>query len=91
MNLDFTNDAASTIRVAANTYELTRLLGDWDVGLMNGHSFDCIGVVKASKFPATSFEKRDSNHCRLNNDLGKPDDPATAAYYRFLDQNVGAK
>jgi hypothetical protein len=39
----------------------------------------------------TSFGKGDSNHSALNNDLGKPDDPATEAFYKFLDPLVATK
>jgi len=42
-------------------------------------------VLKAAKIPARSFGKRDSNHSGLNNDLGKPSDPATVELYKFLD------
>ncbi|MEO1980672.1 MAG: alpha/beta hydrolase [Fuerstiella sp.] len=42
-------------------------------------------VLKESQIPARSYGKRDSNHSRLNNELGKPDDPATQELYRFLD------
>lgn len=35
--------------------------------------------------PARAYGKNDSNHSRLNNDLGKPDDPATEEFYKFLD------
>ena len=45
-------------------------------------------VLKASEIPATVYGKRDSNHSRLNNDLGKPDDPATQKLYEFLDPLV---
>ncbi len=46
-------------------------------------------VLKAADIPATAYGKRDSNHSRLNNDLGKPDDPATQEFYEFLDALVG--
>ena len=46
-------------------------------------------VLKAAGIPAKAYGKRDSNHSRLNNDLGKPDDPATAELYKFLDPLVG--
>ncbi len=46
-------------------------------------------VLKAAEIPARSYGKRDSNHSRLNNDLGKPDDPATQEFYKFLDPLVG--
>lgn len=42
-------------------------------------------VLKVAGIPATVFGKWDSNHSRLNNDLGKPDDPATQEFLRFLD------
>lgn len=42
-------------------------------------------VLQDAGIPATTFGKRDSNHSRLNNDLGKPDDPATKELFRFLD------
>ncbi|QDT99991.1 alpha/beta hydrolase [Gimesia aquarii] len=45
-------------------------------------------VLKASEIPTTVYGKSDSNHSRLNNDLGKPDDPATQQLYEFLDSLV---
>lgn len=45
-------------------------------------------VLKESAIPVTTYGKRDSNHSRLNNDLGKPDDPATEQFLKFLDANV---
>jgi arylformamidase len=45
-------------------------------------------VLKASEIPATVYGKSDSNHRRLNNDLGNPDDPATQKLYEFLDPLV---
>lgn len=48
-------------------------------------------VLKESEIPAATYGKRDSNHSQLNNDLGKPDDPATQELYKFLDANVGRK
>ena len=46
-------------------------------------------VLKAAEIPVKAYGKRDSNHSRLNNDLGKPDDPATVELYKFLDPLVG--
>ena len=48
-------------------------------------------VLKESKIPVKAYGKRDSNHSRLNNDLGKPDDPATQELYRFLEKHVNGK
>lgn len=41
-------------------------------------------VLKSADVPVTLYGKRDTNHSRLNNDLGQPDDPATAAFLKFL-------
>ncbi len=46
-------------------------------------------VLNAAQVPVRLYGKRDSNHSRLNNDLGQPDDPATQEFYRFLDPLVG--
>jgi arylformamidase len=46
-------------------------------------------VLKEAGIPAKSYGKSDSNHSRLNDDLGKPDDLATHEFYRFLDPLVG--
>lgn len=46
-------------------------------------------VLKAAEIPARAFGKSDSNHSRLNDDLGKSDDPATLEFYKFLDGIVG--
>jgi acetyl esterase/lipase len=48
-------------------------------------------VLKEAGIPAKAYGKRDTNHSRLNNDLGKPDDPATQEFYKFLDAHVSAK
>ena len=48
-------------------------------------------VLKEADIPATAYGKRDSNHSRLNNDLGKPEDPATQEFYKFLDALVGSE
>ncbi|MDC0307550.1 MAG: alpha/beta hydrolase [Planctomycetaceae bacterium] len=42
-------------------------------------------VLKKAEIPAKAFGKSDSNHSRLNNDLGEPDDPATQELFKFLD------
>lgn len=41
-------------------------------------------VLKSADIPANAYGKSDSNHRQLNNDLGKPDDPATEELYKFL-------
>ena len=45
-------------------------------------------TLKAAEIPVKVYGKRDSNHSALNNDLGKPDDPATEEFYKFLDPLV---
>ncbi|MCA9061823.1 MAG: alpha/beta hydrolase [Planctomycetaceae bacterium] len=42
-------------------------------------------VLREAGVTAKAFGKGDTNHSRLNNELGTPDDPATAEFYRFLD------
>ncbi len=46
-------------------------------------------VLQAAKIQAKSYGKADTNHNRLNDDLGKPDDPATQELFRFLGALVG--
>ncbi len=48
------------------------------------------GVLKDSEIPVTTYGKRDSNHSQLNDDLGKPDDPATQELFKFLDSTRGS-
>ena len=42
-------------------------------------------TLRAADVPARAYGKSDSNHSRLNNDLGQPDDQATQELYKFLD------
>ncbi|MEM9366581.1 MAG: alpha/beta hydrolase [Planctomycetota bacterium] len=42
-------------------------------------------VLKQANVPVKAFGKRDSNHRRLNNELGQPGDEATRELDRFLD------
>ena len=48
-------------------------------------------VLQSAGIPARAYGKGDSNHSRLNNDLGKPDDPATREFYKFLDPLMGKR
>jgi len=43
------------------------------------------GLLKEADIPARAYGKGDTNHSQLNNDLGKPDDPATQELFKFLD------
>lgn len=45
-------------------------------------------VLKKAEIPVKAYGKRDSNHSRLNKDLGKAGDPATKELYLFLDPLV---
>ena len=45
-------------------------------------------ALKAAEVPAKAYGKRDSNHSRLNDELGLPVDPATQELYEFLDPSV---
>ena len=46
-------------------------------------------VLQAADIPAVAYGKGDTNHSRLNDELGKPDDPATQELCKFLDALVG--
>ena len=46
-------------------------------------------VLKKAEIPVVVYGKGDTNHRRLNNDLGNPDDPATVELYQFLDPLTG--
>jgi acetyl esterase/lipase len=48
-------------------------------------------VLQEAGIPAKAYGKSDTNHSRLNEDLGKPDDPATQEFYKFLDPLVGPR
>ena len=41
-------------------------------------------VLKAAEVPTTVFGAKDTNHVKLNDDLGLPNDPATAALKAFV-------
>ena len=48
-------------------------------------------LLLAVGVPARAYGKGDSNHSRLNNDLGKHEDPATREFYKFLDPLMGKR
>ena len=48
-------------------------------------------VLRQADVPAKAYGKRDSNHSRLNNELGKSDEPATEELYQFLDPLVDGR
>ncbi len=43
-------------------------------------------MLKDAGVPVTVFGAKDSNHSKLNNDLGLPDDPATKSLTQFVSQ-----
>jgi arylformamidase len=43
-------------------------------------------VLRSAGIPAKIYGKGDTNHGRLNDDLGTPDDPATQEFNSFLDR-----
>jgi acetyl esterase/lipase len=45
-------------------------------------------VLKEADLPVTLFGAKETNHTRLNENLGKPDDPATKALFDFVDAAV---
>jgi CubicO group peptidase (beta-lactamase class C family) len=46
-------------------------------------------VLKEAGLPATVFGAKETTHTRINEDLGKPDDPATKALFEFLKVEQG--
>ncbi len=48
-------------------------------------------VLREAEVPVAVYGKGDTNHGRLNDDLGKPDDAATQKLYEFLDANLDRK
>ena len=42
-------------------------------------------ALEAAEVPVKAYGKQDSNHSRLNDELGMPGDPATEEFYKFLD------
>lgn len=48
-------------------------------------------VLRAADVRARAVGKGDTNHGRLNDDLGRPDDPVTADFLRFLDEVVARR
>jgi len=45
-------------------------------------------VLKDAGVPSRAFGAKDTNHSKLNDDLGLPDDPATKALYEFLAETI---
>lgn len=43
-------------------------------------------ALQKADVPAKAYGKGDTNHGRLNDELGTPDDPATVEFYQFLDR-----
>jgi arylformamidase len=48
-------------------------------------------ALKNANVPAKAYGKGDTNHSRLCDDLGKPDDPATKEFHEFLDRCSAGK
>ncbi len=48
-------------------------------------------VLKDAGIPVTTYGKNDSNHSRLNNELGALEDPATLEFFKFLDPLIRGK
>jgi Esterase/lipase len=45
-------------------------------------------VLKSADIPTTVFGAQETTHRKVNEDLGKPDDPATKALFEFLDRSL---
>jgi acetyl esterase/lipase len=48
-------------------------------------------VLKSANISAQAFGKGDTNHGRLSDDLGLPDEPATVELYKFLDRHTASE
>jgi acetyl esterase/lipase len=57
----------------------------------SAQAFRLATVLKNAGIPTTVFAARDTNHPKLNDNLGNPGDPATEAVYKFLDQVLKPK
>lgn len=56
----------------------------------SAQSFRLGAVLKEAGVPVRVFGAKDSEHSKLNDDLGKPDDPATKALYEFIAETLGS-
>ena len=54
----------------------------------SAQAFRLGAVLKEAGVPVRVFGARDSEHTKLNDDLGRADDPATKALYEFVEQTV---
>ena len=52
----------------------------------SAQAFRLAAVLKEAGIPAQAFGAKDTNHSKLNDDLGIPDDPATKALFEFIEQ-----
>jgi len=56
----------------------------------SAQAFRLGAVLKEAGVPVRVFGAKDTEHSKLNDDLGLPDDPATKALYEFLAE-IGKK
>jgi acetyl esterase/lipase len=54
----------------------------------SAQAFRLGSVLKEAGVPVRVFGAKNTEHTRLNDDLGKPDDPATAALAEFVGQTI---
>ncbi len=52
----------------------------------SAQAFRLSSLLKSADVPATVFSAKSTDHSKLNNDLGLPDDPATQALIKFIGQ-----
>ncbi len=48
-----------------------------------------VSVLKGANIPATAFGAKETNHRRINAELGTPDDPATKELFAFMETALG--
>src|SRR5215208_4633455 len=56
----------------------------------SAQAFRLGAVLKEAGVPVRVFGAKDSEHSKLNDDLGQPDDPATKALEEFVEKTVAA-
>lgn len=91
--IKFGNDAAKHIDFSAVTHVpknkgippflILHVAGHPDV---TAQALRLGNVLKSAEVPVTVFGARETTHTKINADLGRPDDPATAALFAFVEK-----
>jgi arylformamidase len=52
------------------------------------HAYRLNAALKEANIPTKLFAAKNTEHSKLNDDLGLPEDPATKALYDFIAQTI---